>query len=348
MIGQGSHGFLYKGILGEDRTSVAVKVINLQQKGGSKSFVSECEALRNIRHRNLIKILTICSSIDLKGADFKALVFEFMENGSLEEWLHKNEDQLEASSLSLIQRLNIAIDVASAVEYLHHHCESPIVHGDLKPCNVLLDHDMVAHVGDFGLSKFLYDRPLNTASGTQSSSIGVRGTVGYVAPGNYFLSYIWIFMTLSLPLNSLITTIDMMILHSFTEYGIGNEVSMLGDVYSFGILLLEMFIGKRPTHNLFNDGLTLHEFANMALPERVMEIVEPSLLLEARTGNNSVEPSRRRHRRGEGRDRIEKCLVGVLGIGVVCSIESPAERMEMTDVVAKLRALRENFLDRRI
>ncbi|KAK2637207.1 hypothetical protein Ddye_031999 [Dipteronia dyeriana] len=140
------------------------------------------------------------------------------------------------------------------VEYLHHHCESPIVHGDLKPCNVLLDHDMVAHAGDFGLSKLLSDRPLSTAYGTQSSSVRVGGTIGYVAP----------------------------------EYGLGNEVSMLGDVYNFGILLLEMLTGKHPTDSLFNDGLTLHEFAKIALLERVMEIVEPSLLLEARTSNNSV------------------------------------------------------------
>ena len=90
--------------------------------------------------------------------------------------------------ISLIQRLNIAIDLAFAVEYLHRHCEPPMVHGDLKPCNVLLDHDMVAHVGDFGLSKFLYDLP--HAHETQSSSIGIRGTVGYIAPGNYFTSFV--------------------------------------------------------------------------------------------------------------------------------------------------------------
>ncbi|KAL5853949.1 hypothetical protein ACOSQ3_009067 [Xanthoceras sorbifolium] len=308
MIGQGSYGIVYKGILGE--MLVAVKMINLQQKGASKSFLAECEALRNIRHRNLIKIITVCSSIDFKGIDFKALVYEYMENGSLEEWLHQNKDQTDSGDLNLMQRLNIAIDVASAIEYLHHHCEPPIVHGDLKPSNVLLDQDMVAHVGDFGLAKFLFDHPPSSTRETQSSTIGMKGTVGYVAP----------------------------------EYGMGSEVSMSGDVYSFGILLLEMFTERRPTDNLFKDGLTLHEFARMALPERAMEIIEPSLLFEVGDGSNNNNNVENSARHGRGRARIEECLVSILRTGVVCSIESPSERMEMTKVVSKLCSVREKFL----
>ena len=94
-----------------------------------------------------------------------------------------------------------------------------------------------------------------------------------------------------------------------------------------------------------NDRLTLHEFAKMALPERVMDIVEPLLLPEESTNNNDVENFARL---GRGRDTIKECLVGVMRIGVVCSMESRAERMEMTDVVAKLCAVREKFLGRRI
>lgn len=186
LIGQGSFGSVYKGILCENEKLVAVKVINLRQRKGLRSFISECEALRNIRHRNLIKVITICSSIDAKGDDFKALVYEYMQNGSLEKWLCKDhEDKLERSNLSFIHRLDIAIDVASAIEYLHHHCEPPIVHGDLKAENIFLDDDMVAKVGDFGLSKFLFGDTLNTIPLAESSSIGLRGTVGYVAPGKY-------------------------------------------------------------------------------------------------------------------------------------------------------------------
>ncbi|PQP95022.1 putative LRR receptor-like serine/threonine-protein kinase [Prunus yedoensis var. nudiflora] len=246
LIGSGSFGSVYKGVLPSDGTVVAVKVLNLQQEGASKSFIGECKALRSIRHRNLLKIVTVCSSIDNQGNDFKSLVLEFMENGSLDQWLHPRDDeQSQPKRLSLIQRLNIAIDVASALDYLHHHCETAIVHCDLKPSNVLLDEDMVAHVGDFGLARFLLQAS-NDPTKIQTMSVGLKGSIGYIPP----------------------------------EYGMGSQVSIMGDIYSYGILLLEMFTGKRPTDDMFKDGLSIHQFTAMALPDHAMDIVEPSLLLE--------------------------------------------------------------------
>ena len=137
---------------------------------------------KKIQHRNLLSIITSCSSIDHKGSEFKALVFKYMSNGNLDNWLHH-----ESRSLSFRERLDIAMDVANALDYLHHQCETPIVHRDLKPSNVLLDEDMVAHVGDFGLAKFLPDANEILSSGDRNSSALLMGSIGYVAPGTVFL-----------------------------------------------------------------------------------------------------------------------------------------------------------------
>ena len=84
--------------------------------------------------------------------------------------------------------MNIAIDVANALEYLHYHCHAPIVHCDLKPSNVLLDDEMIGHVGDFGLARFLLEANLECYA-NQSSSIGLKGTIGYAPPGEYLFYF---------------------------------------------------------------------------------------------------------------------------------------------------------------
>ena len=114
--------------------------------------------MTTIRRRNLVKVITSCSAVDYQGNDFKALVYEFMPIGSLEGWLHPVEDdyrQFEWQNLGLLRRINITIDIASALDYLHHQSPTIIIHCDLKPSNILLDGEMTAHVGDFGLARFL-------------------------------------------------------------------------------------------------------------------------------------------------------------------------------------------------
>ena len=130
LLGRGSFGSVYRGCL-DDGLPTAIKVLNLEVDGVSRSFDNECGALRMVRHINLVKIISTCSNLN-----FRALVLQFMPNGSLERWLYSHN-----YCLNVLQRINIVIDVASALEYLHHHHSQVMVHCDLEPSNVLLDEE---------------------------------------------------------------------------------------------------------------------------------------------------------------------------------------------------------------
>ncbi|KAK2373542.1 putative LRR receptor serine/threonine-protein kinase [Trifolium repens] len=303
LIGSGSFGFVYKAKFVSEDHVVAVKVLNLQKKGAHKSFIVECNALKNIRHRNLVKILTCCSSTDYKGQEFKALVFDYMKNGSLEQWLHPEILNAEPpTTLSLGQRLNVIIDVADALHYLHQECEQFIIHCDLKPNNVLLDDDMVAHVSDFGIARLV--SAIGGSSQKDTSTTGIKGTVGYAPP----------------------------------EYGMGSEVSTCGDMYSFGILVLEMLTGRRPIDNAFEDGQNLHNFVAISFPDNLMKILDPHLV------SRDVEVAIQDGSRENLVPTIEECLVSLFRIGIICSMESLKERMDIANVTRELSKIKKIFL----
>ncbi|KAL7193779.1 hypothetical protein ACSBR2_025412 [Camellia fascicularis] len=147
-------------------------------------------------------------------------------------WLYSHN-----SCLNLLQRIGIMIDVALALEYLYYGQLEPVVHCDLKPSNVLLDEDMVAHVADFGIAKILAEN--KTAIQTRT-----LGTIGYIAP----------------------------------EYGSEGRVSTNGDIYSYGVMLLETFTRKKPTDEMFSAEINLRQWVSASLPNKIMEIVDGGLL----------------------------------------------------------------------
>eukprot|EP00253_Pinus_taeda_P017531 PITA_17531 len=294
LLGSSSFGSVYKGIL-SDGTIVAVKVFQLQNDQGEKSFKAECSVLQKIRHRNLVRIITSCSNLHFKG-----LVFQFMSNGSLEKHLYHdrndNNDE-EVCGLGLKTLLNIAIDVTHAIEYLHHYSHVQVVHCDIKPSNVLLDEDMIGHVTDFGLARLIGA----DFGDSLTSTLTLKGSMGYIAP----------------------------------EYGLGERVSTKGDVYSYGIMLLEMLTRKRPTNNLFIRDLNLHKWVSLAFPNKVKEVIDNNLF-SAQDGVGFEE------------NNIHNCLLALLRVGLLCSKDSPDERPTMRDVVIVLENLKEDLIAKTI
>ncbi|RHN41098.1 putative protein kinase RLK-Pelle-LRR-XII-1 family [Medicago truncatula] len=267
-LGRGGFGSVYHGKL-LDGEMIAVKVIDLQSEAKSKSFDVECNAMRNLRHRNLVKIISSCSNLD-----FKSLVMEFMSNGSVDKWLYSNN-----YCLSFLQRLNIMIDVASALEYLHLGSSMPVVHCDLKPSNVLLDENMVAHVSDFGIAKLMDEGQSKTHTQTLA-------TVGYLAP----------------------------------EYGSKGIVSVKGDVYSYGIMLMEIFTRRKPTDDMFVAELSLKTWISGSLPNSIMEVMDSNLVQIT----------------GDQIDYILTHMSSIFSLALSCCEDSPEARINMADVIATL------------
>lgn len=301
LVGRGRFGTVYKGILHDDSNTetVAVKVLDLKQQGASRTFFTECDALKRIKHRKLVKVITVCDSLDNNGDEFKALVLEFIPNGTLDEWLHPSAlvTNRATGSLSIIQRLNIALDVAEALAYLHHHSNPSIVHCDIKPSNILLDENMTAHVGDFGLARILNMDACEHNSGG-SSSAGIRGTIGYLAP----------------------------------EHAMGLRVGVEAEVYSYGVLLMEILTKLRPTdHTSFDGATSLVKHVEMAYPYRLLEILD-AIMLQGSTSHSTQET-------------MDMVIIPVVRIGLACCRTAASQRIRMDEVVKELNDIKKTWED---
>ncbi|KAL3720921.1 hypothetical protein ACJRO7_005690 [Eucalyptus globulus] len=194
IIGEGGFGKVYLGRL-DDGTKVAVKMLSRSSKQGYKEFHAEAQLLMVVHHRNLVSLIGYC-----KEFENMALIYEFMFRGNVQQHLSAQNPNV----LSWSQRLQITIDAAQGLEYLHNGCRPPIVHRDLKTPNILLNENMQAKIADFGLSKAFateHDSHISTH---------VAGTFGYLDP----------------------------------EFYTSGNLSKKSDVYSFGVVLFELITGR--------------------------------------------------------------------------------------------------------
>ncbi|CAH1431177.1 unnamed protein product [Lactuca virosa] len=166
-LGRGSFGIVYKGIIESSMKIVAVKKLKQElAQEGEREFQTEMKVIGRTHHRNLTRLLGYCCDHGLE----RLLVFEYMTKGSIADILFDPK-----SKPSWSERIRIALDIAHGIFYLHEECETPIIHCDIKPQNILMDEYGCAKISDFGLAKLLeHDQ-------TRTSTL-IRGTRGYVAP----------------------------------------------------------------------------------------------------------------------------------------------------------------------
>ncbi|KAJ1439270.1 Serine-threonine/tyrosine-protein kinase, catalytic domain [Sesbania bispinosa] len=229
MIGKGGFGKVYLGIVQGDKR-VAVKILSLSSVQGYKEFKSEAKLLMLVHHRNVVSLVGYCDE-----GDNKALIYEFLPGGDLQQHLSdKNQNILEWN-----ERLQIALDAANGLDYLHNGCKPPIIHRDVKPSNILLDEKMRAKISDFGLSR-TFANDIDTHVSTNFPA----GTPGYVDPESH-------------------------------SSGILNKKS---DVYSFGIVLLELITGQPAIRGTPNNRSHILSWVNLKLETGdIQAIVDPRL-----------------------------------------------------------------------
>nr|GMD21802.1 serine/threonine-protein kinase BRI1-like 2 [Ipomoea batatas] len=244
MIGSGGFGEVFKATL-KDGSSVAIKKLIRLSCQGDREFMAEMETLGKIKHKNLVPLLGYC-----KIGEERLLVYEYMENGSLEEVLHSRPRTPGRRILTWEERKKIARGAAKGLCFLHHNCIPHIIHRDMKSSNVLLDQELDARVSDFGMARLI------SALDTHLSVSTLAGTPGYVPP-EYYQSF---------------------------------RCTAKGDVYSFGVVLLELLTGKRPTDKEDFGDTNLVGWVKMKVREaKSMEVIDPELLTVAKGQTDEAE-----------------------------------------------------------
>ncbi|CAJ2652229.1 unnamed protein product [Trifolium pratense] len=241
IIGSGGFGTVYRVPI-DNFTYVAVKKVMTNRELNQEldtPFHNEVEILSNIRHRNVVKFLCCISN-----EDSMMLVYEYLEHSSLDKWLHnKNEslamfDSAQRVVLDWPKRLRIAIGIAHGLFYMHHDCLPPIIHRDIKTSNILLDSEFNAKVADLGLARLLM-KP-----GQFNTMSSVVGSFGYMAP----------------------------------EYAQTTRVNEKIDVFSFGVILLELTTGKKANYSDENSSLAEWGWRHIQAESNIEELLDKEVM----------------------------------------------------------------------
>ncbi|MED6217372.1 hypothetical protein PIB30_016996 [Stylosanthes scabra] len=269
-LGQGGYGTVYKATLSDGR-EVAVKILS-ESKGSGEEFINEVASISRTSHVNIVSLLGFCYD---QGR--RALIYEFMPNGSLDKYIYKAGSPDAFCNLDWSILYKIAIGIAQGLEYLHQGCSTKILHLDIKPENILLDEDFCPKISDFGLARICQKKESNV------SILGTRGTPGYIAPEVFSRSY--------------------------------GRVSDKSDVYSYGMLILDMF-GKRKYFN--HKGSHPSE---MYFPDWIYEDLNQGNILG---GHSDISE--------EENDTITKVIL----VSLWCIQPNPSHRPSMSKVVEML------------
>ncbi|XP_039790672.1 cold-responsive protein kinase 1-like isoform X5 [Panicum virgatum] len=265
-LGRGGFGTVYKGVWG-DGTAFAAKVLCSESEQGIKEFLAEIESISEAKHANLVRLLGCC--IQRKN---RILVYEYLENNSLDHALQLQGSANGATRLTWSTRADICVGTAKGLSYLHEEHEPNIVHRDIKASNVLLDRDYRPKIGDFGLAKLFPDNATHI-------STGVVGTCGYLAP----------------------------------EYFVHGQLTKKADVYSFGVLVLEIISGRRISQTIHSDMFLVREAWVLYQQGSLLDMVDARM-----------------------EDYQEEEVLRYLRVGLACTQAAPSSRPTMGQVVALL------------